>query len=271
MQASPSHWEAFYAGVQKKTGLDLRLYKQDQLQRRILSMCEQKDCASLDHFGHIVLGHDSELRWFLDKLAINVSELFRNPEKWRELEEKILPELKATSGRLKCWSAGCSFGAEAHTLACLLDAKFPGSHTIVGTDIDETALDQAKRGEFCEADMRGVPANYKQTYFERTDTLWKAKPNLKKYLTFRQGNLLADRFDSGFDLILCRNVVIYFTDPAKDELYRRFLQALRPGGILFVGSTERIFNAREIGFESPLPFFYKKPQEGEVSRWRNAS
>ena len=116
-----------------------------------------------------------------------------------------------------------------------------------------------------------MPSKYKEKYFEPFASGWRAKPDLKRYLTFKKGDLLADRFDTGFDLIMCRNVVIYFTDGAKEELYRKFFAALKPGGLLFVGSTERIFSAKEIGFTTTVPFFYQKPMEGNTQQWRNAS
>ena len=82
---------------------------------------------------------------------------------------------------------------------------------------------------------------------------------IKSRVELQRHNLLLDKFGSGFDLILCRNVVIYFTEEAKDALYRRFFAALKPGGVLFVGGTEAILNFRDIGFQSYLPFFYRKP------------
>jgi chemotaxis protein methyltransferase CheR len=263
-------WASFYRNLKTASGLDLNAYKQDQLQRRILSMIESKGLDTLESFwGYLKQGED-HMKWFLDKLAINVSELFRNTEKWTELREKIIPSLLSQSPRLKIWSAGCSFGAEAHSVAILLDKYFAGSHTIVGTDIDHTALDQAKAGTFNDADMRGVPADLRSTYFTHNDGVWTASPKLKRYLNFKYGNLISDTFDTGFDMILCRNVVIYFTEETKNSLYDKFFRSLKPGGYLFVGSTERIFNSRDIGFETPLPFFYRKPTQGEHV-WRNAS
>lgn len=272
VQVSEAEWNTLYEGLKRRTGIDLNLYKQDQMRRRILSMADFKGMTSLGEFGKKVTGTDEDVRWFLDKIAINVSELFRNPEKWVELEKVIFPTLLKQNNRLKIWSAGCSYGAEAHSFAALLEARFPGQHSIVGTDIDQSALDQARSGLFGPNDLRAVPADIRDGYFEKQGDNWLAKPSLKKYLTFKTGNLLADKFDSGFDLIACRNVVIYFNDTAKDDLYRRFYSALKPGGILFVGSTERIFNSKELGFETPIPFFYQKPTaQGEQQRWRNAS
>ena len=275
MRANAADWTQFYADFKRKTGLDLDLYKANQLQRRILSMAESKNCQSLPEFWRWMQA-PGNVQWFMDRLAINVSEMFRNPEKWRELETQVIPDLLKESRRLKIWSAGCSYGAEAHSLAMLLDARFPGSHTIIGTDIDEAALAQARRSEFNDADIKGVPRDLAQKYVRPAGDKYTVEPGVKKYLNFKRQNLLGDAFEGGFDLIMCRNVVIYFTEEAKSDLYKKFLASLRPGGVLFVGSTERIFKSEELGFESYLPFFYRKPQTNTTQskgeqRWRSAS
>lgn len=269
MLPKTEEWDAFYAQMKRKTGLDLHDYKPGQLQRRIVSMMDSRGAKTLAEFWENLTKDPQGITWFQDKLAINVSELFRNPEKWVQMEKQILPELKSSSNRLKIWSAGCSYGAEAHSLACLLHAKFPGSHSIIGTDIDKAALDQAQRGEFSALDMRNVPQEYRKYFVQKEDKYY-ATADIKRYLQFRSKNLLEDNFDSGFDLICCRNVVIYFTEEAKEKLYARFFRALKPGGILFVGSTERISNSQQLGFEQPYSFFYKKPITGDKT-WRNAS
>lgn len=270
MHPSKIEWSAFYAHMLRRTGLDLHQYKAAQLQRRIQGMMESRGARTLEQFWTMLTSEPDGLIWFMDKLAINVSELFRNPEKWQDLEERVLPDLFQRTRDLKAWSAGCSIGAEAHTLAIILAEKFPGNHKIIGTDIDQAALAQASAGRYSDADMRSTPEKYRDKYFLKSEGYWHANSQLKKYLTFRTHNLLQGKFDSGFDLIVCRNVVIYFTDEAKNELYRRFYEALKPGGVLFVGSTERIFHSKELGFETPLSFFYQKPQSGDRI-WRNAS
>ncbi|MBX3112508.1 MAG: protein-glutamate O-methyltransferase CheR [Fimbriimonadaceae bacterium] len=270
MLPSSADWATFYAHFLRKTGIDLALYKANQLQRRIIGMAEQQGCADLAALWVWLGKGPQNLDWFLDKMAINVSELFRNPEKWADLDTRVIPDLLMRSKSLRVWSAGCSYGAEAHSLAMVLDAKYPGSHRIDGTDIDTAALTQAKEGRFVDSDVRCVPDAYKRAYLHRSGDHWVADDKLRKYLRFSRQNLLADRFDKGFDLIMCRNVVIYFTDEAKDNLYQRFFDALAPGGYLWVGSTERVFKAHDLGFETPLPFFYKKPLMGQ-KEWRTAS
>lgn len=269
MLPKPVEWQAFYAQFKRKTGLDLDLYKANQLQRRIISMVGQQSCKSLEEYSVWLAKSPANIEWFLDRLAINVSELFRNPEKWIEMEKEILPSLLKSNSSLKIWSAGCSYGAEAHTLAMMLDKKFPGNHRIVGSDIDTAALNQAKAGQFSKNDIRCVPAEYKG-YLNEKQGEYFADEKLRKYLTFQKCNLLGDRFDTGYDLIMCRNVVIYFTEAAKDELYEKFFRSLKPGGILFVGSTERISRSEEIGFKTAKPFYYQKPITGD-REWRNAS
>lgn len=137
MHPSEIEWGAFYADLKKRTGIDLYLYKADQMRRRILSMAGTKGCANLAEFAARIGKDPAEMRWFLDKMAINVTELFRNPEKWDELKTKILPDLLTRTSKLKCWSAGCSIGAEATTLSMLFEEHFPGGHTVLGTDIDD--------------------------------------------------------------------------------------------------------------------------------------
>lgn len=269
MHPSQAEWATFYEAFKRKTGLDLYLYKPQQLQRRIMNMVDSKHCKSLDEFWKKLNADPKGVEWLQDRLAINVSELFRNPEKFAELEKKVIPDLLKNSSKLKIWSAGCSYGAEAHSLACILAANFPGPHTVLGTDIDQEVLAKAKVGLFNDADMRCVPEAYRKSFFTKQTEGWQAEQSIRKYLTFKTGNLLGDRFETGFDLILCRNVVIYFTDEAKDDLYRKFFAALKPGGILFVGGTERIFRADDMGFSTKLPYFYQKPTEERL--WRNAS
>ena len=270
MLLKPVEWEGFVQTMKRQTGIDLHGYKPNQIQRRTLSMAESKGMKTLEEFSSWVGEGKENATWVADRLAINVSELFRNPEQWKILEEQILPELLKVKARLKIWSAGCSYGAEAHTLAVLLTAKFPGHHTVIGTDIDQAALAQARDGRFAESDVKCVPKQYLDQYFIRDEKGWVAQDAIRKSLIFRQGNLLSDRFESGFDLILCRNVVIYFTEESKDVLYRKFFDAIRPAGYLFVGSTERISQSKEIGFENSLSYFYKKPGP-EDCQWRNAS
>lgn len=252
-------WERFYGHVCAGTGLDLSQYKAEPIQRRIRCMMEAGRCPDLEAFWDRISSGDDQLANFLDRLVINVSELFRDPDRWSEMERKVIPELLSRSPTLRVWSAGCSYGAEAHSLAMLLDAKFGGNHSILGSDIDRTALDQARRGEFLDSDMKAVPSILRHRYFMLDDRKWIARPEVKRHLKFEFHNLLEEPIGRGFDLIMCRNVVIYLTEEAADRLFQALFAALKPGGILFVGTAERVGRSGEIGFESHFPCFYRKP------------
>lgn len=266
---SEKQFQDFYRRFHAITGIDFNGYKQDQLRRRMVMLIAQRKLNSFDELTELVLQNLEAREWFLDRLAINVTEVFRNPEHWAHLEHFLRNDLLKTGKPLKVWSAGCSTGAEAYSLASILDVHSPGKpHRIVCTDIDAAAMQQAQEGVLFGTEFRGVPKEY-QKYFSKTPRGAVVSDELKKYMTFQRHNLLADNFGTGYDLIVCRNVLIYFVEEAKNHIFRRFQGALRPGGYLFIGGSERIFNPKEIGFECPKPYFYHKPSEDK--KWQNAS
>lgn len=264
-------WDRFKRKVREHAGVDLTQYRASQMDRRLASMAERVGVEGPERFWSWLTAEDGRMQAFLDRLAINVSELLRNPEKWHELQRAVLPVLLSDRTSLKAWSAGCSYGAEAYSLAMLLQESAPlGRHTILGTDIDREALERARNPEFSEADMRFVSQARREAFFEKRGDNYVPKPTLRRCVEFRRHDLLQDPYGSDYDLILCRNVVIYLNDPAKQRLYRGFVEALRPGGVLFLGSTERIPRHRDLGLETSIPFVYRKPKRGE-DRWLRAS
>jgi len=254
----------FCGGLRSLCDIDLLQYRPAQMERRLRSFARRAGHADLD--GYLAaLRRDVAARGaFLDHMTINVSELFRNPERFAELEARFLPELVArASGRgLRVWSAGCSYGAEAYTLAILLQEAAPGLvHDLVATDIDRTVLARAREGVFSEHEIQNVSPRRRRRWFaERPGGGWQATPELRAMVRFARLDLLKDPYPRARDLVLCRNVVIYFTDAAKQRIHERFFEALRPGGVLFVGSTERVNDAARLGWERPATFFYRRPE-----------
>lgn len=253
-------YEVFLKNLIKRFEMDLTGYKQHRVRRRIDMLMRKHSFKTYpDYFNKL---KDDDLLWdeFLDKLTINVTEFFRNPEKWEYLQKSILPDLFTRSNRLKLWSAGCSTGEEPYTLSMVLEEMNKSNKAdIIAADLDKFVLKKAQNGAYEERSMINLSPNFRTKYFDKTaDNKFKVKPLVKSNVKFKQLNLLTDRFDKDHDLIICRNVVIYFDNPAKEKLYRKFSEALKPGGILFVGSTERIFNYREIGLKTVSPFFYQK-------------
>jgi chemotaxis protein methyltransferase CheR len=247
----------FIANVKQMTGIDLALYKEAQMKRRLTSLRQKRGFATFAQYFEAI-SRDKQLFYeFLDRLTINVSEFFRNPGRWDVLENKILPRLQKQSPRLKCWSAACSTGEEPYTLSLILLRKRCEA-TLLATDIDEGALAKAKQGVYTERSLQDCPKELIARYFIKDALSYRISDEVKNKVSFKKHNLLADPFDSGFDLIICRNVMIYFTDEAKHELYHKFSRALKPGGVLFVGSTEQIFQPQQYQFEAEDTFFYRK-------------
>ncbi|MGM0828139.1 MAG: CheR family methyltransferase [Bacillota bacterium] len=249
----------FIQGIKRKTGIDLSLYKEAQMKRRLTALYEKKGCGSFQEFYNKLNRDSEEMEEFLDRMTINVSEFYRNYKRWEVLENKILPRLLQENKSLKIWSAACSTGEEPYTIAMMLSEHMTLSgRTITATDIDKNAIQRARNGLYPERSLNEVPSVMRARYFTQEGTLFKLNEEIRRNVTFKQQNLLSDQFEGNYDLIVCRNVLIYFTEEAKNLLYKKFNASLRPGGVLFVGSTEQIFNPSQYGFETEDTFFYKK-------------
>jgi chemotaxis protein methyltransferase CheR len=242
-------------------GVDLNGYKAPQMQRRLKSYLLRSGQETWSNLFNLMRQSPTELEKLKDFLTINVTSFFRDTEKFKALRGIILPELLQGQHRLRVWSSGCSRGHESYTLAMLLgEASGVGClHKVVATDIDQSALAWAKAGgPYSQDEVTNVPPDWLSRYFTKCPDGYYVDQSLKQLITFRQHNLLADPFEQDFDLIVCRNVVIYFTAEVKNQLYRRFYDSLRPGGILFVGGTEFIPKASDIGFETVGISFYRR-------------
>jgi chemotaxis protein methyltransferase CheR len=255
-------YEQFCVAFRRICGIDLLQYKRGQMERRIRSfVATRAGGVDLPAYAQTLSADKEELSRFLDRVTINVSQLWRNPEQWETLEEKILPDL-AESGRnrVRCWSAGSSYGAEAYTLAAIARRAIPRAQvSILGTDIDARMVERARSGVFTAEDARDAPTATLASHFEMVDGSWHASPDLKKLVRFEQGDLLRVQPAPGsYDLVLCRNTVIYFNEDVRDALHGRLAQSLRSGGRLVVGATERVSDPATHGLEPDSPFVYRK-------------
>ncbi len=257
---SPADYERIKSAILTLVAVDLNYYKPHQMVRRLTGFVERHRASSVAEFCKR-LEADAALRNALkDFLTINVTEFFRDTLQFELLEKQVLPEILRQSPSPRIWSAGCSRGAEAYSVAMVLEDLRPGSrYHIRGTDLDREVVRIAKAGgPYEDPDLRSASPRRLMTYFTKTPTGRIVKPEIKAHTEFKEGNLLTDRFDSGFDLVMCRNVVIYFSDPAKEDLNRRFSASLRPGGFLFIGGTETIMDPKAFGFERASSCFYRK-------------
>lgn len=251
-------YEQFKSQVFTLTQIDLSSYKEKQMKRRIDALITKNKFKGYDDYIIAIKKEKTLLEEFVNYLTINVSEFYRNPEQWKVLETDILPELLKRGKNLKVWSAACSTGDEPYTLVMLLSKFIPMSNiSILATDLDKQVIEKAKLGVYSSKSLVGLPKEYKDKFFKAVgDNAYQIDNSVKKCVQFKQHNLLKDTYPTGYDLILCRNVLIYFTEEAKDAVFRKFNSSLKNEGILFIGSTEQIMNYKEINYERKNSFFY---------------
>ena len=249
----------FEKWVFKDFKIDLSAYKSNQLHRRILSLMSRIGVKSIDEYVELLKKDKSQRQKFLDFITINVTEFFRNPEIFDELSKSMEKELLPYNKNLKIWSAACSIGSEPYSIAMILDGLATcGNHKIIATDIDNTILERAKKGEYVLSEVKNVKKNYVSKYFNINNEKYLLSLKIKNMVTFKKHDLILDNYEKNFDLIVCRNVVIYFNQDIKNIIYKKFNDSLKKGGLLFVGATESIYNYKEYGFEKASTFIYKK-------------
>lgn len=247
--------------VYKLTQIDLSLYKQNQMKRRIDALLCRRKITGYDKYIEYIKNDKDGLKEFVEYITINVSEFYRNPEQWKILTDTILPELINKFGaKIKIWSAACSTGDEPYSLVMALSQFVPLRNiSIIATDISDDIIDKAKIGIYGEKSVANVPKEYLDRYFTKNGEFYSISDEIKRCVHFKKHNLLKDEYAKDYNLIVCRNVLIYFTEEAKDEVFRKYYSSLTKGGVLFIGSTEQIMNYKDIGFARKTSFFYEKP------------
>lgn len=254
-------YEYFKKEILALTSIDLECYKEKQMKRRIDTLITKHKIEGYDKYV-AALKTDKELfDEFVSYITINVSEFYRNPEQWKLMDQDVFPELIRKFGKnLKVWSAACSTGDEPYSLVMALSRHLPLSNIkIFATDLDKQIIAKAKVGVYSEKSVASVPDDLKKKYFTKVGPSYKIADEIKERVEFKEHNLLKDTYPKDCHLIVCRNVLIYFTEEAKEEVFRKFNKSLVEGGVLFIGSTEQIVNYKEIGYERKNSFFYQRP------------
>ncbi len=252
-------YERFKEQILKKTGIDLSSYKERQMKRRIDSLIRRNNFNNYEDYYQEINKNKKLFEEFINYLTINVSEFYRNPTQWKILKDEIFPLLFKNNKQLKIWSAACSTGEEPYSLVLVLKELISKEFIkIIATDIDKDALNKARLGVYSSKSVSNVPKHLLHLYFNQIEDCYQIKDEIKKCIEFQHHNLLSDNYPRNCDLIVCRNVMIYFTEESKDMLYKKFHDALREKGILFVGSTEQIILPARYEFRPVRTFFYQK-------------
>ena len=252
--------------LEARTGQQLASYRSWRLDTALIPLLRERGLDTLDQLVALLLsGRDPAIGdRIVDALVNGESSFFRDSAVFDQLVE-VVAEHEAAGHRVRLWSAGCATGQEPLSLAMLF-AERQGEQggampEIVATDVSEQALVRARAARFTQFEIqRGLPIRRMMRWFEGEGGDWHARPELVRMIQFRRQNLVADRAPPGrFDLILCRNVLIYLSPPTKARVFETLAQALRPGGTLVLGAGETVIGHSD-AFEPCRRFrgFYRR-------------
>jgi chemotaxis methyl-accepting protein methylase len=246
------------AQIERDRGLDLSQYRLSYVERRLGTRLRSLDLATYRQYAAYLTAHPEEYPRLLDTLTVNVTDFFRDPPVWEIIRGQVIPDLlkaKAASGQrmIRVWSAGCATGEEPYSLAMALvsamshvDSEFLLS--IAATDLDPIALETAQKAEYDSAKLEHIPAPDRVKYITNDGKHFKIRPEVSEKVRFRKLNLFSDEPPLAIDLILCRNVFIYFSREQQERVTGVFHRALARGGYLVLGRTEKMANGQSDGF-----------------------
>lgn len=249
----------FYNWVYENLNIDLDAYKERQLQRRISTVMHKSGASTLQEYANLISKDEETKRIFLDYITINVTEFFRNKEIFDEFESVITNILIPKFKHIKIWSAACSHGPEPYSIGIILDRNnLVKNNEIIATDIDDIMLKRAKIGVYKEHEVKNLSKEDLNKYFAYKNKDYEISNKIKGMVNFKKHDLILDDYEKGFHAVVCRNVVIYFKNETKNEIYRKIHDSLVPGGVFFTGATESIYNPNEFGFRKVSTFIYEK-------------
>lgn len=252
-------FKQFNNWAERHLKLDLHSYKEKQLQRRINTIMTRSGAVSLREYSELITQDAVIKQDFFDYITINVTDFFRNENLFDEFEKLLIEELHPEFGRLKIWSAACSIGSEPYSLAIIMEnQRIPLDGKILATDIDDKILERAREGIYNENELKNLSNQMMNQYFVKEGKKYHLKPKIKDYVRFSKHDLLLDPYERNVHVIVCRNVMIYFKEEAKNEIYRKFSESLVTGGVIFTGATESIHDPGQYGLEKAGSFMYRK-------------
>ena len=274
MSESPEE-RAFRALTEKITrarGVCCDAYKDRCLKRRIAVRMRARGVHSFADYSRVLDGDAHEYDRLLDALTINVTKFFRNPETWAALAPHLAERWRTREGALTVWSAGCASGEESYTIAIALAETARATRTtdcisracVIASDIDRVSLERAREAQYPETAFSEMPGDLLRRYIELAAADGRRAPTevVRRLVTVRRHDLTHERPPGApFDLIVCRNVVIYFDRRNQERLFRSFVDALRPAGLLLLGKVETLLGpARDLlRLEDARERIYRKP------------
>jgi two-component system, chemotaxis family, CheB/CheR fusion protein len=269
-------FDALLDFLRRTRGVDFAGYKRSSLERRFRRRMDAVKCESYADYLDFLEVHPDEFEQLLDTLLINVTEFFRDPPAWEHLVTDVLPGLIAAKGEdepFRVWSAGTASGEEAYTAAMVLaealgDEAYRERVKIYATDIDEDALSHARMAVYGAQAIEAVPEELRARYFERVDTRYTFRKDLRRTVIFGRNNLVQDAPISRLDLLICRNTLMYFTAETQSRILRHFHFALAERGVLMLGKSEMMISHRDLfaPVDMRRRIFRRQPRESLQAR-----
>lgn len=245
--------------IHQKLGFNSEQYKDSHFKRRLDVRLRATNTKSYKEYVNFLQTHAEEYPELMETLTVNVTNFFRNPEVYDIVEKEILPAIikskKTGLKSIRIWSAGCSIGVEAYSIAMLLNHLLGNEFSkynikITGTDIDKDSLQKAQNGVYSAAEMKDVRPAFLKKYFTIDGDRYMITEELKKVTQFKKQDLISGPKMSGFDAIFCRNVTIYFQKELQENLYMDFYNALSKDGFFVMGKTETLLGPSKDLFKS---------------------
>lgn len=243
-----SQFEKFRKLIYDSSGITFSETNRSILDSRLKERLREKQMENLDDYYKLVTTDSEEFKVFLDSITTNLTRFFRNQPHFDALINYVVPHLIEKKKRLMdtkihIWSAGCSTGEEPYTIAMLLKDKLPAPYTfeITASDISLKSLMVGQQGFYADSRIAGIPQNYLATYFTKADGGYQVKPELMKTIKFDYHNLRYDMGARNFDVVFCRNVLIYFDEAAQKATIDRFYNSMSKDSYLFIGHSESLF------------------------------
>ena len=233
--------------IYAESGITFTQTNRSILESRLKERLRDKKNVTVRSYFDEISGNKEELKGFLDSITTNLTRFFRNQAHFDALEKYIVPELKnikkGSPGTIRIWSAGCSTGEEPYTIAMLMSDVLqpPWKFEILASDISLKCLMFAKEGFYNESKIEGIPDHYLTKYFNKVDGGYKVHADIQSKIKFDYHNLKNDSGQRNFDIVFCRNVIIYFDEAAQTAVINRFWDAMSPKSFLFIGHSESLF------------------------------
>jgi chemotaxis protein methyltransferase CheR len=245
---SQEEMNALTQSILTRYGIDFTCYEPKSLRRRIIRVLGVFNLSSIHELWVRFLHDRNFIHLFMNEVSVGMTSMFRDPILWRNLRKRVITEYDARNS-IRCWHAGCSTGEEVYSFGILLQETSMQEKTkVLATDINQNALEEAKRGVYHKIKMIENEVNYRElnfsvdfsTYYLTDSNYAIMQPQLIKHATFYYHNLITDSFPKGMDIIFCRNVMIYLDGIAKTRLLQKFYDALNPGGYLIIGFFDTV-------------------------------